>query len=87
MIKLYLIHTRKVYNLINFLGDLGGVIEDFIYVFGCLIFPISRYSFEVKLFEKLYLAKTKNPEIFEKSKEINKKAGSLPDHHPVVYST
>jgi hypothetical protein len=35
-------YEREVYNLIDFIGEMGGVIEIFILVFGLVIYPISK---------------------------------------------
>lgn len=45
-INLYLnkdsiLHTREVYNLLDLIGDLGGVVEVLIIVIGVLLYPIS----------------------------------------------
>ena len=35
-------YEREVYNLVDLIGELGGVIEIFILIFGVIIFPISK---------------------------------------------
>ena len=35
-------YEREVYNLVDLIGELGGVIEIFILMFGVMIFPISK---------------------------------------------
>ena len=35
-------HEREVYNIIDLIGELGGVIEILILIFGVLIYPISK---------------------------------------------
>ena len=35
-------YEREVYNLVDLLGELGGVIEIFILILGVLLFPISE---------------------------------------------
>ena len=45
-INLYLnkdsiLHTREVFNLLDLIGDLGGVVEVLIIVIGVLLYPIS----------------------------------------------
>ena len=37
-----ILHKRKVFNLIDLLSDLGGVIEVFIIIFGMIFFAISE---------------------------------------------
>jgi len=41
-------YEREVYNLVDFIGEMGGVIEIFIMVFGLIIYPISKQSFIIK---------------------------------------
>ena len=57
-------HTRKIYNLIDLLGDMGGVLEISTAFFGLFIFPISRFSFLVKALQLLFLVRTKEKGIF-----------------------
>ena len=35
-------HARKIYGFIDLLGDLGGVTEVIMLVFGFLLFPVSE---------------------------------------------
>jgi hypothetical protein len=51
-------NSREAYNLLGFVGDLGGVLEIIIAVFGILVFPFEEYSFSIKAIQKLYLAQT-----------------------------
>lgn len=55
---------REVYALLDLLGDLGGASEILLIVFGIIFYPISEFSFKIKAFQKLYLAKSKNMNIF-----------------------
>ncbi len=59
-------HSREVYNLLDLMGDLGGVIEIFIIFFGVFIFPISEHAFtmKAKALEKLFLARTAQKNLF-----------------------
>ena len=61
----YVKHSRQVYNFLDLLGDLGGVAEIIILVLGVAILPISSHSFQMRIFQRLYLAKTKDPSIFK----------------------
>ena len=40
-------HTRVVYNLINIIEDVGGIIEIFFIIFGILLHNVSTFSFYV----------------------------------------
>ena len=48
-----MVHERKVYNVIRFLADVGGVLEIFVVVFGIFIYPISKFAFIYNATEKL----------------------------------
>jgi hypothetical protein len=61
------LHTREVYNLMDLVGDLGGVFEVVISIIGIFMFPISNHSFVFKALEKLFLARTLDTSIFEKT--------------------
>ena len=40
-----LYHEREVYNTMELFGELGGVIEIFVIIFGILVYPFSKQSF------------------------------------------
>ena len=58
-------HQRKIYNLLDLLGDLGGVTEVIMICFGIFIYPISEHSFVIKALKKVYMAKTNDRDLFE----------------------
>jgi hypothetical protein len=66
-------HERSRYNLLDLLGDLGGVLEVFMLVFGLIAFPISEFSFVMKAISILFLARTKDNDLFDKAMLVNKK--------------
>jgi hypothetical protein len=41
-------YEREVYNLVDLIGELGGVVEILVFVYGILIFPISKQSFTLE---------------------------------------
>ena len=51
---------RTIYNLFDLLGDLGGVTEIIMIVFGAFLFPISEHSFTMDAMKKFFLARTKD---------------------------
>ena len=57
-------HERAIYSLLDLLGDLGGVTEVMMIVFCFVILPISEHSFVVKAMKKLYIARTKDTDLF-----------------------
>jgi hypothetical protein len=52
-----------VYNFLDILGDLGGLVDIIISFFGIVMFPISKFSFILKALEKLYLVNVKDKSI------------------------
>jgi hypothetical protein len=65
-------HSRAIYSLLDLLGDLGGVTEVMMIVFCALLLPISEHSFIVKAMKKLYIARTKDDQLFMKPKSVVK---------------
>jgi hypothetical protein len=57
-------YTRHVYNLLDLLGNLGGVSNVILLVIGIVLYPISEQSFELKATSELFKARTSNNEIF-----------------------
>jgi hypothetical protein len=66
-------HSREVYNLLDLLGDLGGVLNALSSALGIIVFPISYHSFVMKGLEKLFLARSLDSSIFVKTDVLNKK--------------
>jgi hypothetical protein len=48
------VHERTVYNCLDLLGDMGGLVDIIVSFFGIVLFPISKFSFVLKALEKLY---------------------------------
>lgn len=59
-------HERERYNFLNLIGDMGGVFEILLILFGSIASPVSEYSFIAKAISKLYLSRTTNEDLFEK---------------------
>ena len=53
-------YEREVFNFVDLIGELGGVVEIIIIVFGILIYPISKQSFILKASNQLFKARTKD---------------------------
>ena len=68
-------HSREVYNILDLIGDLGGVLEVFSLIFGLFVAPIAEHSFTMRAMRKLFLAKTKDRGLFRpmKKKTVNKR--------------
>lgn len=58
-----MLHQRKVYDILDLIGDLGGVFEICFQVLGFFILPISYHSFIIKALKKIFLIKTKDDEL------------------------
>ena len=52
----------------DLIGDLGGVLEVIIFIFGIFLFPASEFSFITKALQKLYLARTSQKGLFKNDK-------------------
>jgi hypothetical protein len=60
-------HERNVFNTVDLLGELGGIIEIFIIIFGIIIFPFSKQSFVQTAIRLLFKARTNDQYLFKKS--------------------
>ena len=53
--------------MLDLLGDLGGVVEVLIFVFGIFIFPISEHGFILAALNKLFIARTTTQSLFKRA--------------------
>ena len=51
-------HTREVYNILDLIGDLGGVFDILVRFFAIFISPVAEFLFTTKAISKLFLART-----------------------------
>lgn len=58
-----------MYNSLGVLGDLGGIIEVIMIIFGFFLFPVSEHSFYLSAGRLLYFARTKDEQMFTKSND------------------
>lgn len=58
-------HIRYIYNVLDVLGDLGGVTEVIMLLFGFFLFPISEHSFILQALRRLYKARTTDDSLFK----------------------
>ena len=72
------IHERAVYGSLDLLGDLGGVTEVVMLVFGFILFPISEHSFTLKAAKKMFKARTAEKDLFNPPKVKESDAISEP---------
>ena len=56
-------YSRKIYSILDLLGDLGGIYEVFVTCIGIFIFPYSEFSYNMKVFEKIFLVRTTDPNL------------------------
>ena len=72
-------HKRKIYDIVALLGDLGGVTEVIMLTMGMLLFPISESSYNMMSTKRMFIARTKNDELFDEATEEKKKKWFLSD--------
>lgn len=68
-------HNRKVYDINQLLGDLGGITGVLTLILGFFIQPISEASFIMKSAKRMFLVKTRKDDLFitpKKKKSIGK---------------
>lgn len=58
--------------MVALLGDLGGVTEVLMLIMGFLLFPISESSYNMMSTKRLFLARTKNGDLFNQGNKDNK---------------
>ena len=52
------LQARAIYSLFDLLGDLGGVTEVLLIMFGAILYPISEHSFVMDAMKRFFLART-----------------------------
>ena len=57
-------HKRKIFGWFGLLGKLGGITNIFMILLGGIMGPISEHSFILKASKKLFIARTKDSQIF-----------------------
>ena len=65
-------HVREIYDILGVLGNLGGISEIFLLIFGIVAFPYSQFSYYLKVIEKLYLVRTCEIDLFKNGKSKKK---------------
>ena len=58
-------YKRVSYNVLDLIGDIGGVFELFVSLCGILFNSIAEHSFVLSAMKKIFLIKTSEPEAFE----------------------
>ena len=57
-------HTRTVYGVLDLFGDVGGILDIFVLIFGIFIFPYSEHSFKLSSAHTFFMAKTRDNGLF-----------------------
>ena len=57
-------HNRAKYGALDLLGDLGGVLEVIMILFGFALYPVSEHSFVITAANKLFFARTDREDVF-----------------------
>ena len=70
-------HYREVYTSIDALGDIGGIIEIILIVFGTIFLPIARHSFYLRASRFMFFARSKDSSLFIKDDDLDKKKDNL----------
>ena len=59
-------HERDVYKILDVLEAMGGINEVFVFTVGIIVFPISEFSYNLKLIQKLFLVTTSDDSFLKK---------------------
>ena len=57
---------REVYTLIDSLGDIGGIIQIIMIIFGAIILPISSHSYYLQASRMMFFARSHDNSLFIK---------------------
>ena len=60
-------HSRRIYGLLDVLGDFGGLNEVVMSILALLLSPWVEFQFNLKALQKLYLVKTRRTDQFRQS--------------------
>ena len=53
-----------MFGFFDLLGRLGGITNVMMILFGFMVYPISEHSFILKAAKKLFIARTRDPNMF-----------------------
>ena len=56
--------ARKHYDFLDFLGDLGGILEIILITFGLVMYSVSEHSFHMQSMSRLFKARTHQEDLF-----------------------
>lgn len=69
--------NRQVYNFMDILGDLGGIMELIEVILGTMLLPFSEFMFNLDMIGHLYKARTRDENVFVKEEESNETNSKL----------
>lgn len=81
-----MVHVREVYNLLDVMGDIGGILEISMLLFGFFIFPISEHSFFLTAARLQFFARTKNTSLFIQPNDDDNVPDNLSKFHDAEVS-
>lgn len=70
-------HKREVYNFIEALSDIGGIIEIMLILFGLIFLPISRHSFYLHAARFMFFARSRDSTLFIKGSKQDEQRENL----------
>jgi len=59
------INIRIIFGWFDLLGKLGGITNVMMLLFGFVLYSISEHSYVLKASKKLFIARTRNPNMFK----------------------
>ena len=72
-------HKRKMYDIVALLGDLGGVTEVLMLILGFILFQLSESSYNMMSTQRMFMARTKDEDLFDAANEEKKKKWFMQD--------
>ena len=66
------VNQREIYNMLDLFGDLGGISSVIFPIIGVFLYRISEHSFNMKVIENLFTARTNQKDLFIKSNKVDK---------------
>jgi hypothetical protein len=70
-------NKRKIFGWFDLLGKLGGITNVMMLLFGWILFGVSEHSFVLKAAKKLFLARTKDNNLFKHDPRANTKVAAF----------
>lgn len=68
-----------MYDIVALLGDLGGVTEVLMLILGFILFQLSESSYNMMSTQRMFMARTKDEDLFDAANEEKKKKWFMQD--------